>query len=98
VNRSFVGEAVEPRGGFDTAPMGQGEPGLPAAFRWRNEELIVRGVRRAWRSTKEDRGDVYLKRHYFELELADSRVATVYFERQAKRNAPRWYLYTIAST
>jgi hypothetical protein len=96
VHRRFVSEAIEALGGFDTAPMGHGEPGLPPAFRWGDEELTIRGVRRKWRGTKEDRGDIYLKRHYFELELADGRIATIYFDRQAKPNAARWFLYTIA--
>jgi hypothetical protein len=35
------------------------------------------------------------RRHYFEVELGDGAVAVVYFERQAKRGAPRWFLYTL---
>ena len=71
------------------------EPKLPAAFRWRDETLEVKFLIKTWRSTKEDRGDVYLKRHWFEFASVDGRIATVYFDRASKRGAPRWWLYAI---
>lgn len=98
--RTFVSEPLEPAAGsFDPQVMSHGEPALPAAFAWRAESLRVKSVLRTWRGLKEDRGDVYLKRHYFELELEDGRVAVVYFMRQphrlAKLGDKRWWLYTI---
>jgi len=57
--------------------------------------LRISAVRKTWRSFKDDRGDTYVKRHYFEIELTDGAVAVVYFERQAKRNTARWFLYTL---
>ena len=75
--------------------MSRGEPALPTAFVWDEETLTIRTLLRTWRSTKTDRGDVYLARHWFEIELDDGRLATIYFERQARRTAPRWWLYTI---
>jgi Family of unknown function (DUF6504) len=85
--KHFVSEsiqAVEPTG-----------TNLPPAFRWRDETLEVRTVRKEWRGTKEDRGDVYLKRHWYEFETADGRIATVYFDRGVRAGTARWWLYTI---
>ena len=92
----FVSEPIVPIGGdFDTDAMGRGEPGLPGAFSWRDETLTIVELRAKRKGTKVDRGDTYVKRHYFEVRLADGRDATIYFERQAKANQPRWWLYTI---
>ena len=93
----FVSEAIAPIGeNFDTVAMGRGEPGLPTAFQWRDEVLTIAGLTAARKGTKTDRGDVYVKRHYFDVVLSDGRTATIYFERQAKPTQPRWWLYTIA--
>lgn len=97
----FVSEPIDPVGGsFDPHVMSQGEPALPPGFVWHGEELAVKSVLRTWRGLKEDRGDVYLKRHYFELLFEDGRVAVVYFMRQPHRHArtgeKRWWLYTIS--
>lgn len=96
MTKQFVSEPIAPVGdGFESAAMTHGEPGLPAAFRWRDETLDVRAVLKAWRSTKDDRGDTYLKRHWYEVETADGRRVTIYFDRQARRGAHRWWLYTL---
>jgi hypothetical protein len=93
---SFVSEAIVPTGNlFDADGPGAGEPALPASFRWHDELLQIDAVRRTWRSTKDDRGDTYLKRHWYEAALSDGRIAVIYFDRGARRGAPRWWLYTI---
>ena len=89
MSKHFISKAVEP-----LEPTGTE---LPAAFRWGEDVLQVRNVRNEWRGTKEDRGDVYLKRHWYEFETADGRIATVYFDRGAKPGSPRWWLYTLES-
>jgi hypothetical protein len=92
----FVSEAVTPLGSlFDAAGPLAGAPALPSTFRWRTDVLEIIAVVRAWRSTKTDRGDVYLKRHWYEVSLADSRTAVIYFDRGAKRGAARWWLYSL---
>lgn len=73
------------------------EPQLPPAFRWRDELIQVRSVRDRRRSTKVDRGDTYVKRHWFEFETTDGRIATVYYDRSAKRATPHWWLYSLSS-
>jgi len=91
----FVSQPIQPSGGGFATPSANGEPPLPSAFRWRDRELHVRAVLRVWRSTKDDRGDTYLKRHWFEFETAEGAKAVVYFERQGKRGSPRWWLFTL---
>jgi hypothetical protein len=92
---AFVSQAIQPAGDAFATAGANGEPPLPAAFRWRDRELHVREVLREWRSTKDDRGDTYLKRHWFEFETTEGAKAVVYFERQAKRGTPRWWLFTL---
>jgi len=75
--------------------MSHGEPSLPPSFDWDGDELVVRELLKTWRSLKDDRGDTYLKRHWFEFDTTDGRVAVVYFDRGARRGQPRWWLYTI---
>ena len=93
----FVSEAIEPEeGSFDTAAMARGEPSLPPAFGWRSERIVVGAVRRTWRSTKVDRGDTYLARHWFEFTTPEGRVAIVYFDRHARRGTAHWTLYSFS--
>lgn len=92
---TFVSKALQPEGAFDADVMSRGEPSLPAAFAFDGDRLVVAKVRREWRSTKTDRGDVYLKRHWFEFVTPEGRVAVVYFDRGARRGQPRWFLYTL---
>lgn len=91
----FVGKPLVPEGAMDVAALSHGEPSLPPAFRYGEEHLGVATLVKTWRSTKEDRGDVYLKKHWFEFMTDDGRRAVVYFDRGARKNAPRWYLYTL---
>ena len=93
----FVGKAIVPEGALEIATLSHGEPSLPPAFTFDGERIDVRELRRTWRGTKDDRGDTYLKKHWFEFETADGRVAVVYFDRGARKNAPRWWLYTLSS-
>jgi hypothetical protein len=93
-SKRFVSEPLVPS--VAGAAVG-GEPQLPPAFTWRDETLHVKRLIATGRSTKEDRGDVYLKRHWFEFEADDGRIATVYFDRSAKPGRPRWWLYSLTS-
>lgn len=47
----------------------------------------------------EDRGDVYVRRHYYDIETADGIRMTLYFERNPsdRTKRKRWWLYTFAA-
>ncbi len=93
----FVSEALVPgKELFDDGAFARGEPPLPRTFAWKRRTLAVDAIVRTWRSTNTDRGDTYLARHWYALRLAGGREAVVYFDRKARRNAPSWWLYTIA--
>lgn len=78
--------------GFVTAADGSAPP-VPSAFSWRDGEFHVSAVLRSWRSTKSDRGEAYLKRHWFELQTSEGAKIEVYYDRESRRNP--WWLYTI---
>ena len=79
-------------GGFVTAADGSAPP-VPSAFSWKEGEFRITAVLRSWRSTKSDRGDTYLKRHWFELQTSTGARIEVYYDRDARRNP--WRLYAI---
>jgi hypothetical protein len=62
---------------------------------WRGERFVVEAVEAGRRGTKVDRGEVYVKRHWFTVRVADGRRMTIYCERHARRADQRWWLYTI---
>lgn len=95
MSKHFISQPLQADAG---PPAGNMEPSLPQEFDWNGERLVVVNVLCTWRSTKTDRGDVYLKRHWFEFALPDGRIATVYFDRAAKPGAPHWWLYAIEET
>jgi hypothetical protein len=93
-----VSEPIAPTAGsFDAGAMARGEPGMPRSFSWRGKDYAVAHVRSTWKSTGNDRGEVYLRRHWFEVETTSGERMTIYCERQAKNlNKPksRWWLYS----
>jgi hypothetical protein len=98
MNSSFIAEPLEPTGEFvDSGALSEGAPPLPRRFRRQNADIVVREIVRTWRSTKRDRGDEYLARHWFEIRAEDGTTAIVYFDRKARRGAPRWWLFSIAA-
>jgi hypothetical protein len=98
VKERFVSEPLAPSDEWRDSPaLSRGEPALPQRFRWHDDDLVIAGVSRTWRSTNTDRGDVYLARHWYETTLDDGRVAVIYFDRKARAGQSRWWLYTIAA-
>lgn len=95
----FVSEAIVPvAGSFDASAMSRGEPGLPAQFTWRGKTYAVARLLSTWKSSTPERGEMYLRRHWFRIETTTGKQMTLYCERQTKnRNKPkaRWWLYTI---
>jgi hypothetical protein len=95
----FVGEAITPESSSaDIAAMARGEPGLPTAITWRKRRYAIAAVHRRWRTHGEDRGDVYVRRHWFDVETACGMCMRIYFDRNPGRSgsrASRWWLYAI---
>lgn len=76
--------------------MSHGEPSVPAAFIWREQRFDVARVLATRRGMGQDRGDTYLRRHYYDIETADAVRMTLYFERNPsdRSKRKRWWLYT----
>jgi RimJ/RimL family protein N-acetyltransferase len=95
----FVSERITPApGSADIAALAAGEPGVPTSFRWRGQRFEVVRQKSSSRGMGTDRGDVYVRRHYFEVETADGLSMTVYFERNPSDRSKKkaWWLYTLA--
>jgi len=82
--------------------MAAGEPGLPKRFLWRGHEYAVVNVLRKWKESgpcRHGNGEVYLRKHWFEVLTTSGQRMTVYFQRQARRGSSpkaRWWVYTVA--
>ena len=96
----FIGEAITPKAGsFDTTAMSRGEAGVPREFTWRGKPYVVEGLLASWKGTGTDRGEVYLRRHWFRVRVTSGEEMTIYCDRQAKNTSKpkqRWWIYTIA--
>lgn len=98
-HEEFVSEAIEPMAGrFDAAAMSRGEPGLPSQFVWRGKTFAVARLLSTWKTSTPERGELYLRRHWFSIQTTTGEQMTLYCERQTKntkRPKARWWLYTI---
>lgn len=96
----FVSEAITPKPGtFDAMALARGEAGVPGEFTWRGTRYVVARVTAAWKSSTAERGEMYLRRHWYAVETLGGERMTIYCERQArntKRPAQRWWLYSWA--
>jgi hypothetical protein len=93
--RKFVSCPLVPTGDGFLTPTSGSEPPIPRVFLWGGRRLLITEVLRSWRSTKADRGDVYLKRHWYELRTASGEKLEVYYDRESRRAASSWWLYAI---
>ncbi len=95
----FVSELIVPVAGtFDARTIGRGGPGLAGRFVWRGDEYAVDEVLAVWKTSSPDTtGEVYLRRHWWEVRTDSGHVMKLYFERQKNRkNAKaRWFVYTV---
>jgi RimJ/RimL family protein N-acetyltransferase len=94
----FISERVAPdAGAFDIATMSRGEPSLPKTFTWREQRYHVARTLATHRQMGEDRGDHYVRRHYYDIETTDALRMTLYFERNpsSRSNRKEWWLYTL---
>jgi hypothetical protein len=99
-DNEFVSEPITPvAGAFDAAAMSRGEPGLPKQFAWRSRNYQFAELLRTWKTSTPDRGEMYLRRHWFEIRTSSGERMTLYCERQTKnvkKPKQRWWLYSIA--
>lgn len=100
----FVSEAITPEAGTFALPAAVGEPALPRWFKWRGNSYEVRAVLRAWKEHDPDRthggGELYLRKHWFEVRVDDESVMKIYFQRQpmsGRAAKARWWLYSVAA-
>ena len=95
----FISEAIEPVAGTaDTGAMARGEPGLPSRFVWRGRTYQVAQVLRTWKTSSPSGGEMYLRRHWYEVQCASGERMTIYCQRQArtaKSATRRWWLYSL---
>lgn len=95
----FVSESIRPWSGtFDAAAMARAEPGLPKGFDWRGQPNEIVEMLERWKQSGASMGELYLRRHYFRLRMADDSVWTVYCLRQSPRGGSgkrRWFLLEI---
>jgi putative hydrolase of the HAD superfamily len=99
----LISEAITPATGTaDASAMSRGEPGLPAAFFWRGRTVRVAACLRGWKKHGRESGsdEIYLRRHYYELQMQDGSRWTVYCLRQPAGSSirKRWFLYTVDRT
>lgn len=99
----FISEPIEPRpGSFDATAMGRGEPGLPHTFTWRDEPYTVARLISTWKTSGKERGgtEIYLRRHWFEIDTTAGQRMTLYCDRQAKnprKPKERWWLFSMST-
>lgn len=98
----FIGEELTPLAGTgDVGMMSRGEPGMPRRFLWRGVQFELVGVIDAWKTQgpcRHGSGEMYLRRHWYKVQVRPHQVMTVYCDRQAKdRRKPksRWWVYTV---
>jgi RimJ/RimL family protein N-acetyltransferase len=96
---AFISERITPEpGSSDVGAMSRGEPGVPKAFVWRGGRFETGSLRSTRRDMGTDRGDVYVRRHYYEIETVDQLRMVIYFDRNPSDRSKRkaWWLYTLA--
>ena len=101
MSEQFISEPIKPiLETMDTARMAVGEPGLPKEFVWRKETVKVAKVLRHWRATGPCRNgskEMYLRKHWYEVETASGTVMKIYFQKptKGKLNTAGWWLYSL---
>ncbi len=82
---------------FDVSMLSRGEPSPPAGFTWRGQGYVVARTLATRRQLGDDRGDHYVRRHYYDIETSDALRMTLYFERNPSDHSKSkaWWLYTV---
>jgi hypothetical protein len=102
MDERFISEPITPTpGSFDPHAIARGEPGLPTAFTWRNETYQIAEVLTVWTTSTPEggSGEMYLRRHWWELRTTTNQIMKIYCQRQTKSANPkaRWLLYTMTN-
>ena len=99
IKREFVSEPLTPDAGSGSlAAMAQGEPGLPRAFTWRGTRYELARVDATWKGHGEDRGDTYVRKHWYDIVTTSGLRLRVYFDRNPGRGGSqrsRWWVYSV---
>jgi len=101
MKEKLISESIAPNPAtFDTNRMAAGEPGLPAEFVWHKEKIRIVRVLREWRDTgpcRHGSGDLYIRKHWYEVEDEIGRTLKIYFERnpRGKKKTARWRLFSL---
>ena len=97
----FIGEPIEPiTDTADSLGMASGGPGLPREFIWRGRTYKVLAVLRTWRETgpcSHGSPEMYVRKHWFEIETDSGETMRIYFDRQPRpgKKGQRWWLFTM---
>ena len=100
---TFISEPITPApGAYDPIQMARGEPSAPLRFTWRGTEYHVAKILKTWKSAAPEGhkpgNEVYVRKHWFELETTTGEHMTLYCDRQPqslRRAKARWWLYSI---
>jgi hypothetical protein len=102
MHERFIDDPIKPvAASIDISRMATGEPGLPREFIWRGRTVAVAAVLRTWRETGKCRHgspEMYVRKHWFEVESCSGEIMKIYFERQPRRGRKevRWWLFSIS--
>lgn len=92
----FVSEPLRPDAGTaDLAAMARGEPGLPKGFTWRGKHYAIVETLTQWKTNSDGEGQVYLRRHWYQVRTDAGVVMTIHCLRQVKRGGQRWWVYRV---
>ncbi len=105
MSRRFVSEEIKPvLSTIDSARMAIGEPGLAREFQWCERTIRIAEVLRTWRETgpcHHGSGEMYVRKHWFEVRTAEEQIMRIYFERQPRKGShkatQRWFLFSVES-
>ena len=99
----FISEAIQPAtASMSATVLATGVPDVPSSFTWRGDEYTVDTVLDDWKGLGDcshGSGETYVKKHWFHVRTSDGAEMKIYFDRQPRRgqkDAPRWFLYTMA--
>jgi phosphoribosylglycinamide formyltransferase-1 len=99
--QKFISESIRPVATTAvTNDAATGGPVLPGEFVWRGNVLGIASVLRTWHDTGPCRNgspELYVRKHWFEVETTAKQRAKIYFERQPRggKLTKRWWLYSM---